>query len=262
MIDVNSTQLYAWLASFIWPFFRISALMLTAPILGHNAIPMLAKIGLAVLLTIMVGSVIPTPPATPIVSVAGLGLIIEQLLIGVAMGLCMRIVFATVQAAGEYIGMQMGLGFAVMYSADTGANSVIISRILHNIAIMMFLALSGHLLVVEILADTFTSLPIGQSTFDPSAGKLIAVYAKTIFSSGMLLALPMLTALLMMNLAMGILNRSAPQLTIFSIGFPMTLFVGIVLLMVMMLSYGSFLEGLFFNGITSLNEIVKAMRQP
>lgn len=235
--------------------------MLTAPILGHNAIPMLAKLGFALLLTVMVGSVIPTPPSTPIVSLQGVGLIIEQLMIGISMGLVIRMIFAAVQAAGEYIGMQMGLGFAVMYSADTGANSVIISRIMHNIAIMMFLALSGHLFVIEILVGTFETLPIGGFTVDPEAGRRIAVYAQTIFSSGMLLALPMLTALLMMNLAMGILNRSAPQLTIFSIGFPLTLFVGIVLLMVMMMSYGDFLEGLFANGLQYLNQFVSSIRK-
>lgn len=233
---------------------------MVAPLLGHNVIPMRVKIGLAVALSVIVGSIIPTPPSVPLVSVKAIGLIIEQLLIGMAIGLCIRMIFATVQAAGEYIGMQMGLGFATMYSAATGANSVIIARLLDTLAMLLFFAVNGHLIIIQILVNTFTELPIGQFEFNPDAWKMLVVYAKTIFSAGLLLSLPMLTALLLMNLAMGILNRSAPQLTVFSIGFPLTLLVGLVLLMILMMNLSPFMESLFYKVMIFIQKLTASMK--
>lgn len=260
MIDVNSDQMYHWLALFIWPFFRILGYTLTAPLLGQAAIPVRLKIGFAALLSVIVGPLLPEVPKVAIMSLEGFGLLVEQTVIGVSIGLCMKMAFSAVQAAGEYIGMQMGIGFATQYSADTGANSVIISRLLDILAILMFLAVDGHLFMLQIVVNTFTQLPIGHFEFNPEAWKLIAVYAKTIFSSGLLLALPMITALLLMNLAMGILNRSAPQLTIFSVGFPLTLGVGMVLLMIMMKNLGPFMDHLFFDTMKFIQLMLKTMR--
>jgi len=261
VFDFTSVQMQTWVASFIWPFFRITAFLVASPLLGHNAIPQKVKIGVGVLLTILIGPLLPAPPAIPVFSMAGFGLIIEQLLIGIAIGFCMRMIFSVVQAAGEYIGMQMGLGFATSYSADIGASSVIISRFLYQITLLMFLAFNGHLLVLDVVLDTFRLLPIGGVQANPGAWKLIALYAGTIFSTGLLLSLPLIGALLLMNLAMGILNRSAPQLTVFSIGFPLTLTVGLVLLMVMMTSFGPFLERLFQSGFEFIKVLVGAMAE-
>jgi flagellar biosynthesis protein FliR len=258
VIDVTSAQLYHWIGLFFWPFVRIAGYVMVAPLMAHNAIPTRVKLGFSVVVSVLVAPLVQVPDV-PIVSLQGVGLIIEQLLIGVAMGLCMKMVFAAVQAAGEYIGMQMGLGFATMYSADTGANSVVISRLLDILALLLFLAIDGHIMMIRILADTFVELPIGQIEFNPNAWKMVALYASTIFSSGFLLALPMLTALLLMNLAMGILNRSAPQLTVFSIGFPLTLLVGMVLLMVLMMNLGPYMDGLFYNAMTFVQKLVHSM---
>ncbi|WP_408601850.1 flagellar biosynthetic protein FliR [Pseudomonas sp. PLMAX] len=261
MFDFTSVQMQAWMASFIWPFFRITAFLVAAPLMGHAAIPVKVKLGLGVALTIFIAPLLPPLPQVPVFSMAGLGLLVEQLLIGIAIGFCMRMVFSVVQAAGEYIGMQMGLGFATSYSADIGTNSVIISKFLYQITLLMFLAFSGHLVVLEIVLNTFTSLPIGGVEIQPSVWKLIALYAGTIFSSGLLLSLPLLGALLMMNLAMGILNRSAPQLTVFSIGFPLTLTVGLILMMVMMTSFAPFLERLFSGGFQFIQTLIAAMAE-
>lgn len=260
MIDVNSSQLYHWLALFIWPFFRFLGFAMTAPLLGQTAIPIRLKIGVAALLSVIVAPLIPEVPNVAIVSLEGFGRLVEQTVIGISIGLCMKMAFSAVQAAGEYIGMQMGIGFATQYSSETGANSVIISRLLDTMALLMFLAVDGHLFMLQIVVNTFTQLPIGHFEFNPEAWKMVAVYAKTIFSSGLLLALPLITALLLMNLAMGILNRSAPQLTIFSVGFPMTLGVGMVLLMIMMKNLGPFMDHLFYDTMKFIQLMLTSMR--
>lgn len=262
MIDINSGQLQHWVALFIWPFFRIAGYVMVAPLMGQNAVPVRAKIGFSVLLSVLVAPLVQSVPTTSIMSLEAFGLLLEQLVIGIAMGLCMKIAFSAVQAAGEYIGMQMGIGFATMYSPDTGANSVVIARFLDILAILLFLAFDGHLFMIQILANTFTQLPIGQFNFNPEAWKMIAIYGKTVFSAGFLLALPMVTALLLMNLAMGILNRSAPQLTIFSVGFPLTLGVGMILLMISMKNLGPFMEHLLFDTMKFIQLLIATMKAP
>lgn len=258
MVEVDFAQLQQWLTTFFWPFVRLTAFLSASPLWGHDSVPMRAKIGLAVLLAVVLGPTLPPLPAVPLVSWASLGIVIEQMVIGVAMGLTMRVIFAVVQAAGEIIGLQMGLGFATFFAPDTGTNTMILSRLLYMISLLIFLALDGHLIVLEILAASFTSLPIGQA-LDPAAGITLVRYAGSILASGLLLALPLVAALLTINLAMGILNRASPQLTVFAVGFPLTLTVGLVLMMVLMNDLGRFLEGLFGGGLQFLRQFIDSL---
>ncbi|SHF11246.1 flagellar biosynthetic protein FliR [Modicisalibacter ilicicola DSM 19980] len=259
MVEVTFDQLQGWLATFLWPFVRLTAFLMAAPLWGHSAVPRQVKIGLAVVLAIVITPTLPPLPDVPIISWASLGLMIEQMLIGVAIGLVMRVVLAVVMAAGEYIGLQMGLAFATFFSPDTGANTMVLSRFLYMIALLMLLAFNGHLVVIEILANSFETLPIGLGGFNPDAWEMLARYGGTIFSAGLLLALPLVASLLIINLSLGILNRASPQLTIFSIGFPMTLTVGLILLMVLMLDLGRYLERLFSQGFLFMQELLPLM---
>src|SRR5690606_18704477 len=122
MVELSFAQLQMWLALLLWPFVRLAAFITAAPLLGHSSIPNPVKIGFALLLSIVVSSTLPPLPDVPVVSWAGVGIIVEQLVIGLSMGLVMQIVFSVVQAAGEFIGLQMGLAFATFFSPDTGAN--------------------------------------------------------------------------------------------------------------------------------------------
>ncbi|QJQ94405.1 MULTISPECIES: flagellar biosynthetic protein FliR [Halomonadaceae] len=259
MVEVTFAQLQAWLLLFFWPFVRISAFLMASPLLGHSSVPNQAKIGLAVLLTVVVGPTLPPLPDVPMLSWASLGIMIEQMLIGIAIGLTMHVMYAVVQAAGEFIGLQMGLAFATFFSPDTGANTMILSRLFFMITLLMFLAFNGHLILIEIVASTFFMLPIGMGGFNASAFELLVRFGGTIFASGMLLALPLVGPLLIINLSMGILNRSAPQLTVFNIGFPASLTVGLFLLMVLMSDIGRFLQRLFGDSLLFLRQLLDAM---
>ncbi|MDW5375720.1 flagellar biosynthetic protein FliR [Halomonas sp. HP20-15] len=256
MLEVTFGQLQDWIVAFLWPFTRLAAFIMAAPLWGHNSIPRQSKIALAALLAYVIAPTLPPLPEVPIISWEGLGIMVEQTLIGVAIGLIMRIALAVVMAAGEYIGLQMGLAFATFFSPDTGANTMVLSRFLYMIALLMLLAFNAHLVVIEILAESFRTLPIGIQALNPDAFEFVARYASTIFTSGLLLALPVVAALLIINLSLGILNRAAPQLTIFSIGFPMTLTVGLVLIAVLMQDYGRFLELLFAQAFSTMRELL------
>lgn len=259
MVEVTFAQLQGWLVAFLWPFARITAFMAASPLWGHTSIPNQAKVGLAALIAIVIAPILPAMPDIAIMSWAGVGVMIEQVLIGLAMGLVMHIIFAVVQAAGDFIGLQMGLAFASFFDTASGTNIMVLSRIFYMITLLMFLALNGHLMVLETLIMSFQTLPIGIGTFNPGAFELLARYAGTIFASGMLLALPLVGSLLTINLALGILNRSAPQLTVFNIGFPTSLIVGLILMMVLMTDISRFLQRLFTQGLAFMQALIETM---
>ena len=259
MVEVTFAQLQGWLVAFLWPFASITAFMAASPLWGHSSVPNQAKVGLAALIAIVIAPILPAMPDIAVMSWAGVGIMIEQILIGLAMGLVMHIMFAVVQAAGDFIGLQMCLAFASFFDTSSGTNIMVLSRILYMITLLMFLAMNGHLMVLETLIMSFQTLPIGIGTFNPGAFELLARYAGTIFASGMLLALPLVGSLLTINLALGILNRSAPQLTVFNIGFPTSLIVGLILMMVLMTDMGSFLERLFSQGIGFMQALIEEL---
>ncbi|WP_346797052.1 flagellar biosynthetic protein FliR [Halomonas sp. Bachu 37] len=259
MVEVTFTQLQAWLVAFLWPFARITAFMAASPLWGHSSIPNQAKVALAAVVAVVIAPVLPAMPEVAVMSWAGLGIMVEQILIGLAIGMVMHIVFAVVQAAGEFIGLQMGLAFASFFDAASGTNIMVLSRILYMVTLLMFLAFNGHLMVLETLIMSFQALPIGIGSFNPDAFIMLARYGGTIFASGMLMALPLVASLLIINLALGILNRSAPQLTVFNIGFPTSLTVGLILMMVLMIDIGRFLQRLFSQGVSFMQLLIETL---
>jgi flagellar biosynthetic protein FliR len=219
-------------------------------------VPNEAKVGLAAAVSFVIAPLLPPLPAIPILSWAGVWIVIEQVIIGLAMGMVMQFTFGVIQAAGVFIGLKMGLAFATFFDPDSGTNIVVLSRILLMITLLMFLAFDGHLIMLEILATSFQTLPIGLGGFNPGAFEMLARYSGVIFTTGTLLALPVIAPLIIINLTLGILNRSAPQLTIFSIGFPMQLLGGIFLLMILMPDLGGFLERLFTHALMKQQQLL------
>lgn len=259
MIDITFAQLQDWLSLFLWPFTRIAAFIMACPIWGHSNVPNRVKLGLAALVSVVLASTLPALPEVPLYSWAGVGIMVEQILIGVAMGLTLHITFAAVEAAGDYIALQMGLGFATFVAPDTGANTMVLARFFYMITLLMFLAVNGHLLTIDTLATSFTLLPVGMLGLNASALELLVRFGSTLFVSGLLLALPLVGSLLVVNLSLGILNRSAPQLTVFSVGFPTSLLLGIFLLSVLMTDFGRHLQNLFEQGLGFMQYLVEAL---
>ena len=258
MISVTFAQLQEWISLFLWPFCRFTGLFLIAPIFSQSSVPHAVKLGWALITTVVVSPLLPPLPAVPLFSWASVGIIAEQILIGVTIGLIVQVVFAAIHAAGEYIGLQMGLAFATFFSPDSGANTMILSRVFYAFAILMFAAIDGHLLMVEVLVRSFDFLPIGTLGVNASVFEHVARFGTVVFSSGILLALPVFGALLIVNLTLGILNRSAPQLTVFSVGFPMSLTLGLVLMMVLTTELGGYLQRLFRVAFTMIEQVLLA----
>jgi len=260
MLTVTSAQLDVWLAAFLWPFTRILALLASAPLAGNQKYPAQAKVGLAVLITIVVAPLLPPLPAVAPDSAAGLAILVQQLVIGLAMGFAMRLVFTAVEMAGELIGLQMGLGFATLYDPQNSTQMPVVGQFLGLIAALAFLAANGHLVVLSVLADSFNVMPIGASVLGPGAWKTLASWGGSIMYAALLLSLPLIAVLLTVNLALGVLSRAAPQLNIFAVGFPVTLMIGFGALLACMPYFTPVLEGLVRNGTEAMLGFAQPVR--
>ncbi|SFN62439.1 flagellar biosynthetic protein FliR [Xenorhabdus japonica] len=244
MIPLDTETLSRLVSDFFWPLVRLMALFSTAPIFSEKQVPIKVKIGLALAITAILVPTFPSPQI-PIFSVVGIWVLIQQILIGMALGLTMQIAFAVVRYAGEVLGLQMGLSFATFFDPTGGPNMPILSRILNMMMLLLFLAFDGHLWLLSILADTFHSIPIKPTQLNPKGFLLLAQSASLIFINGMMLAMPMITLLLVLNFSLGILNRMTPQLSVFVVGFPLTLTVGIFTLSLLFPIMVPFTERLF-----------------
>jgi len=260
VFSVTSVQWAAWMAAFLWPFVRMLALVSTSPIFGESWVTRRLKVAIAVLLTVVLGPTLGPMPSTPVVSMGGLWILVQQVLIGGAMGLTMRMVFAAVIAAGEYISLQMGLSFASFFDPMNGGSTAVVSRLLNMLAMLIFLAVDGHLMMLAALADSFSVLPVADAPLSAQGWMFLVQAGGQVFATGLMLSLPLVTALLTLNLAMGILNRASPQFSIFAVGFPLTLLAGIVMLELLMPRLGAFLEPRFAAGLAGLSNLVQALR--
>jgi flagellar biosynthetic protein FliR len=230
VISFTSAQLDTWLVAFVWPFTRVLGLIAAAPVTNGPQFPTRAKIGLALFVTIVIAPTLPPLPTIDPASWGGLAMLARELAIGLVLGFMMRLVFVAVEMAAEIMGTQMGLGFAQFYDVQMAAPVPVLGRFFGLAATLTFLAIDGHLLLLSVLAQTFTTLPVG--------GAMQASFWQTLTSAGgffiyaaLSLALPVIAALLVTNLALGVLSRAAPQLNIFAIGFPVTLMLGFAALL-------------------------------
>lgn len=230
MLNFTDAQLNAWLISFIWPLTRILGLIMVVPVFGHRSVPARVKVGLGVFITLVIAPALPPMPDVGLSSWHGLFVLIQQFLIGVAIGFVMRIAFAAADAAGEIIGMQMGLGFAAFFDPQSAGNTLVLGRFFNMLAVLVFLAVNAHLTMLGVLVESFQVLPISTQPLSAGGFNTAARFGAAIFAIGLQLSLPLIAILLLVNLALGILTSSAPQLNIFAIGFPITLAVGLVML--------------------------------
>lgn len=249
MITLTSGEMNTWIAALLWPLTRILALIAAAPLFGNTSVPGRVKVALGVMLALIMAPAIPAAPAVDPISWAGLLILIQEMLIGLAMGFAMRIVFAAIEMAGEVASLTMGLGFASFFDPLTQGRSSAVSQFLALVATMAFLAVNAHLVLLEALAESFFTLPISASPISVGAPYEMVRWGARIFSAGLQLSLPIVAALLITNIALGILTRAAPQLNIFGIGFPISLGVGLLVISIVLPYLGGPIQNLFNQGI-------------
>ncbi len=242
MITVTSAQLDAWLTALIWPLTRVLAVLAAAPVLGQTRIPARVRIGLAIGIVLALMPVLPAPPAIAPTSAAGMLVLATQIVIGLAIGFVVRLAFSAVEMAGDLIGMQMGLGFAMFYDPGNVQHTPILGQFMVLLATLSFVAINGHLMIIAALADSFRSLPIAVAPPGTSFFGALSRHGAIVFVAGLQLALPLIVAMLVANLALGVLTRAAPQLNIFAVGFPLTIAIGFGALLLTLPYFGPVFE--------------------
>ncbi|MBM3109032.1 flagellar biosynthetic protein FliR [Pseudomonas arcuscaelestis] len=226
MLELTDAQISTWVASFILPLFRVTAVLMTMPVFGTTLLPARVRLYFALAITVVIVPGLPPMPEVHALDLSALLLIAEQIIIGALFGLSLQLFFQIFVIAGQIVAIQMGMAFASMVDPANGVNVAVIGQFLTMLVTLLFLAINGHLVVFEVLTESFTTLPVGSGLlvnhFWDLAGRL-----SWVLGAALLLVLPAITALLVVNIAFGVMTRAAPQLNIFSIGFPLTLVLGL-----------------------------------
>ncbi|MEE8058213.1 MAG: flagellar biosynthetic protein FliR [Pseudomonadales bacterium] len=237
MLEVDSSIIGGWIGSMMWPFFRIGAFLLSAPIVGTQLVPQRVRIVLAFVLTVILVPHLPPMPVVDAVSIPAFILVAQQLLIGVGLGLILQVLFQLFVVAGQMMAMQMGLGFASMVDPTNGVTVTVLSQFHLMLVTLLFLAMNGHLAMIEVLAESFYALPVGGGFFTSNALWSLVGWGSWMFTSALLMAIPAMACMLIINFSMGVVTRAAPQLNIFAIGFPFMLIVGLGIVWVLTSGY-------------------------
>lgn len=254
MMTFSSAEIMGILGSYLWPFFRIAALIMAAPIFSSNFVNMRSRLLIALAISIVIVPMIPNPaPAVDPLSGEAFLIIIHQILIGATMGFMLQLLFNAFIIGGQIIAMQMGLGFASMVDPQNGVNVPVISQFYLIFVTLLFISLNGHLILLQVLAESFITIPIMPSGLPHTSFRDIAGQASWMYASGVLVALPAIGSLMMVNLAFGILSRAAPQISPFSIGFPLTIILGFAIMFVTLPSMANHL-------LSMSDDILQAIR--
>ncbi len=252
MISIASTQIDAWIAAFIFPLARILAFIATAPLWSSAGIPRRTRLILAIAIATAIAPGLPSMPTVQPASLAGLWILLQQMLVGIGMGFAAKIVFTAFDLAGEFIGSQMGLGFATFYDPLNSAQTPVIAEFIGLLALLLFLSLNGHLIYIATLAQSFSAIPVGENPLGAASWLNLVELGGKIFSAGLLIALPIIVALTITNVALAVLTRAAPQLNLFALGFPITLIGGFLMLAVSLDYLASPMQSIFEFALSAM----------
>jgi flagellar biosynthetic protein FliR len=232
MIAITSMELNTWVVAFMWPFMRIGAMLSAAPVFSARMVPVRVRIALALVLALVMAPMVAQDMvAIDPFSAQGLLISVQQVLIGLAMGFTLQLMFAAIVIAAQSIAMSMGLGFANAVDPQNGVQVPVVAQYYLTLSTLMFLALNGHLLLVQFLIDSFQSLPVGQAGLTQSDFWALVSWGGRMFAGAVMIALTAMTSLLLINLAFGVMSRAAPQLNIFGVGFPVMMGTGFIIIM-------------------------------
>jgi flagellar biosynthetic protein FliR len=228
VITFTEEQALAWITPLLWPFLRALALFSSLPLLGTRTVPMRVRVALAALIAVAAQASLPPMPQVALDSSVALLLVVQQLLIGISLGFAVRLVFAAIELAGEIVGLQMGLNFAGFFDPLTASQTTATSRFFGAMVGWLFIVINGHLLVIAALVASFSAFPVGDQPFAFLFTARPHQWGAEIFRTGLWIALPMVAMLTFVNLVLGVVSRVAAQINVFAIGFPITLGVGLL----------------------------------
>jgi flagellar biosynthetic protein FliR len=262
VFTISSADWNGWMAQFFFPFVRILAWLAIDPLLGSSSAPNTVRLGLALVLAAVIAPTLPPFQYVPLVSGDGLLILLQQIAVGLSLGFALRIVFSALELAGQFIGMQMGLSMSSLYDPINGTQTPALGQFLVITTALLLFAMNGHHQVIAALWQSFRDVPIGATPISGKGFMILLEWAGTIFSTGLHIALPVTAALLAANLALGMMTRAAPQLNIFSVGFPITLGAGFLTLYFSLLYLPAYVESFWREAVEMGMATVRGLAGP
>lgn len=255
-MPITSAELNHFIAGFFWPLVRIGAMVGIAPVLGANMVPMRVRLGVTLALTLLIMPVVP--PIAPIepFSLRGVLVIAQQLVIGVAMGFALRLVFESLTLAGQTIATSMGLGLASTIDSQNGVQVPVVSQFYIILMTLVFLGVNGHLVLIEMLAKSFTTMPVAVDGLTRNGLWQLVGWGGEMFAGAVLIALPVVASVLLLNISLGVITRAAPQLNIFAVGFPLTILIGFTIVWVALPSIVPHFEQMTRDGFVLIGRLL------
>lgn len=257
-MELLAADIVARFYTFLWPMLRISALMVTAPVFALRAFNVRLRVLLAIVLAWLVYPMHPWPVIDP-VSAAGLKEIINQVAIGAISGLILQMVVAAMVVGGQAIATSMGLSMANLMDPNMG-NVPVISQFLIVLGSLIFVGMGGHVILLGMILESFHTLPIGTSIFSPESMGLFLRWSSMMFLGAVLMSLPVMVALLFVNIGVGVITRAAPSLNVFAVGFPASVAVGFIVLLAFMGSIIGRIDWMWLQGFSTVRELLGVPR--
>jgi flagellar biosynthesis protein FliR len=256
MLTITVNEIVQMVQMWLWPFFRVAGLLMTAPIIGTRSVPVRVRISIAVVITMVIFPILPDVPKIDPISLQGTLISIQQVIIGIGMGLSMRVVFIALELAGQAIGQLMGLMMASMVDPLNGNQVPIIGQLYLLLASLLFLVVDGHLMMVRVLAESFHSMPIAATGLSKNGAWEVLIWTGRILNTAVIIALPAIVSLLIVNLSFGVMTRSAPSLNIFAVGFPVMIILGVIIIFFNLSSFIPHMMNMFEDGISMMHKLV------
>ncbi len=228
MLTFSEAQLLGWVTPILWPFLRVLALFGALPVFAQRGVPMRLRVALAFLIALAAQVSLPEMPPVALDSPLAVMLVLQQVLIGISLGFAVRLVFAAVELGGELIGLQMGLNFAGFFDPGTASQGTASGKFFGTIVAFLFVIINGHLAIIAALIQSFVAFPVGPEPFAFLRAAQPQAWGAELFTLGLWIALPLVGMLLFVNLVLGVISRVAPQIGVFSVGFPLTVSVGLI----------------------------------
>lgn len=255
-MSFTDTQLMAWVGAFIWPLARVGAMVATAPVFSSRQTSVVLRVGFVVVLSWVLMPLIPKPELVDFLSLEALLILGQQLIIGLVMGFMLQMVFGALVFGGQVLAYSMGLGFASMMDPQNGVQVPVVAQFYLIIATLFFLAINGHLILIEIVADSFYVFPVSTQGIGAVGIETVLGWGSNMFVGGLLMALPVMAALLLVNLGLGVIGRAAPTLNIFAVGFPVTILMGFSLIFVTMPDIMSIFQEMLDQNFSAIKQIL------
>ncbi len=229
-VNIDIAVLLEHLVQYLWPFMRIGAFLMVMPLIGSSFVPVKVRVLLGMALTTVMVPVLPVYAAPEILSLEGVITVFQEIFIGIAMGFVVQLVFDAISLGGQVIAMSMGLGFAVFLDRARGVNIPVLGQLFLMLGMLIFLSLNGHLALIKLIAESFYLQPISTGGLSTAAILALLEWSSQVFAVALKIAIPAISALIVVNLSFGVMSRAAPTLNLFAVGFPVAMLLGFVVI--------------------------------